>query len=107
MTEFGSDLQLGGRMTARVVDEVTVSLRSVADNVYRAVGGLSSAPTVVFKEEAEEEPEGRPGEDESGKTGLVLAGFGLLHKSQILDSPKCCDAPEMPEEPSCDALFSF
>lgn len=66
---FGSDLLLGGRMTAKVADEVTVSLRSVADNVYTAVGGLSSAPTVVFKEEAEEEPEGRPGEDESGKMG--------------------------------------
>lgn len=69
VTVFGSDLQLSGRMTAKVADEVTVSLRSVADSVYTAVGGLSSAPTVVFKEEAEEEPEGRPGEDESGKMG--------------------------------------
>lgn len=55
-------------MTAKVVDEVSVSLSSIADSVhkdvYTAVGGFSSQPTAVFKEEAEEEHEG---ENESGK----------------------------------------
>lgn len=58
-------------MTAKVVDEVSVSLSSIADSVhkdvYTAVGGLSSQPTAVFKEEAEEAHEGKPDENESGK----------------------------------------
>ncbi|XP_036979863.1 early growth response protein 2b-like [Acanthopagrus latus] len=54
-------------MSARVAEEVSVSLSSIVDglhkDVFAAEGGLSSSQ-VVFKEEAEEQ-EGNP-EDESG-----------------------------------------
>ncbi len=60
-------------MSAKAADEVSVSLSSIVDSipkdVYTAEGGLSSQASIVFKEEAvgEEEHEGKPGEDESGK----------------------------------------
>lgn len=64
-------------MSARVAEEVSVSLSSIVDglhkDVFAAEGGLSSSQ-VVFKEEAEEQ-EGNP-EDESGKRlGLGPGGF--------------------------------
>lgn len=69
-------------MTAKVADEVSVSLSSVVDSihkdVYTAEGGLSSQTSIVFKEEAvgEEEHGGRPDEDESGKILCHCSDFG-------------------------------
>ncbi len=83
-------------MTAKAADEVSVShssIGSIPKDEYAAEGGLSSQMLVVFKEEAEEEHEGKPEEPQSGKICVICSEFDKMRRNAPIkqaDHRECC-----------------